>query len=63
MSDQLTPKEKSWLEMQEIRYPARFRDHQFFNALTGRHPIPYPALGLAITLLLPPPAAGMQQPL
>ena len=56
MSHWFNEKERRWLEMKEAEYRSSVRDRQFFNALIGRHPILYPALGLAITLLLPPPA-------
>jgi hypothetical protein len=58
MPDQLTPKEKSWLQVPEIHCRARLRDYRSFNALISRHPILYLtqglAIGLAITLLFPP---------
>ncbi len=44
--------------MQEIRDRARLRDHQFFNALIGCHPILYPVLGLAAVFLMSPLAAS-----
>jgi len=45
-------KERRWLEIQEAHYRSWVRDHRFFNALIGRHPILYPAIGVLIGLAM-----------
>lgn len=52
MSHWFNEKERRWLEIQEAHYRSWVRDRQFFNALIGRHPLPYPTIGVLIGLAM-----------
>ncbi|HAL62502.1 MAG TPA: hypothetical protein DCP08_08865 [Chloroflexi bacterium] len=52
MPHRFNEKERRWLEIQEAHYRSWVRDHRFFNALIGRHPILYPAMGVLIGLAM-----------
>ncbi len=45
-------KERRWLEMKKGEYRSWVRDRQFLNALIGRHPLLYPAIGVLMGLAM-----------